>query len=121
MSATRSPSSSGAEPDYLELDRLPTAACSADLCAADIDRDGRRWRILATRTPHFVRWDQMIRACAEADIVVADRALPRGCNPRWLRADHFFLHRTGGLALTLGSTPRVATVAERVGRHPWAR
>jgi competence protein ComEC len=62
----------------------------------------------------------MVRACAEADIVVADRRLPRACAPRWLRADAAFLRRTGGLAITLGDNPRVATVAEREGRHPWA-
>ena len=109
-----------AEPEYRDLDRLPVAACSRDLCAANIDRDGRRWRILVTRTPHFVRWDRMVRACAEADIVVADRMLPRGCNPRWLKADRAFLRRSGGLAVTLGARPRLATVAGQVGRHPWA-
>jgi competence protein ComEC len=111
---------SGAEPDFLDFDRLPTAACSADLCVADVDRDGRRWRLLATRTRHFVRWDAMIRACGEADIVVSDRPLPRACQPRWLRADRAFLHRTGGLAISLGPEPRVATVAGQAGRHPWA-
>ncbi|MEA3046133.1 MAG: competence protein ComEC [Sphingomonadales bacterium] len=112
---------SGAEPDFLELETLPTAACSADLCAADIDRGGRRWRMLVTRTRDRVRWAEMIRACGEADIIVADRPLPRACTPRWLKADLFFLRRTGGLAITLGDSPRVATVAGRVGRHPWAQ
>ena len=59
----------------------------------------------------------MVRACAEADIVVADRRLPRGCKPRWLRADRALLRRTGGLSI-MWESPRVATVAERVGRHP---
>lgn len=111
----------GAEPDYRELDRLPVAACSRDLCAVDLERGGRRWRLLATRTPHFVRWDEMVRACAAADVVVSDRGMPRGCSPRWLRADRFMLRRTGGLAITLGERPRVATVAGQVGRHPWAQ
>jgi len=111
---------SGAEPDYLELASLPTAACSPDLCAADIDRDGRRWRLLATRTRDRIRREELVRACAEADIVVADRRLPRACLPHWLKADAAFLRRTGGLAITLGESPRVATVAERQGRHPWA-
>ncbi len=111
----------GAEPDYGELDRLPVAACSRDLCAVNLDRGGRRWRLLVTRTPHFVRWDEMVRACAAADIVVADRGMPRGCSPRWLRADRFLLRRTGGLAITFGQRPRVATVAGQVGRHPWAQ
>jgi competence protein ComEC len=111
---------SGAAPDFLDLESLPQAACSRDLCAADIVRDGRRWRLLVTRTADPVARADMIRACAEADIVVADRRLPRGCNPRWLRADRAFLRSTGGLAITLGERPHVATVAERVGRHPWA-
>jgi competence protein ComEC len=111
---------SGAEPDFLDLETLPSAACSPDLCVADIDRDGRRWRLLATRTRHFVRWDEMVRACAQADIVVADRLVPRACQPRWLRADRALLSRTGGLSIRLGREPYVATVADRVGRHPWA-
>jgi competence protein ComEC len=109
-----------AEPEYLDLEALPTAACSRDLCAANLDRGGRRWRILATRTPQLIRWQEMVRACAEADIVVADRTLPRGCRPRWLKADRAFLRRTGGLSITLGDPPRISTVAGQVGRHPWA-
>ena len=110
----------GTEPEYVELERLPVAACSADLCAANLGRGGRRWRILATRTPQFIRWEAMVRACAEADIVVADRLLPRGCVPRWLKADRSLLRRTGGLSITLGERPRVATTAGQAGRHPWA-
>ena len=109
-----------AEPEYLDLEALPTANCSRDLCAANLDRGGRRWRILATRTPQLILWREMVRACAEADIVVADRTLPRGCQPRWLKADRAFLRRTGGLSITLGNPPRIATVAGQVGRHPWA-
>ncbi|HTU12747.1 MAG TPA: ComEC/Rec2 family competence protein [Allosphingosinicella sp.] len=110
----------GTEAELLDIESLPNAACSDALCAATIERDGRRWRLLATRSRHLVAWPDMIRACAEADIVVADRDLPRGCAPRWLRADRTFLRRTGGLSIRLGDPPAIATVAERVGRHPWA-
>jgi competence protein ComEC len=110
---------SGTEPDFADLDAFPGAACSPDLCAAEIRRGGKVWRVLATRSPHFVRWDDMVRACAEADIVVSDRRLPDACAPRWLKADRSLLRRTGGLAISLGPTPRVTTVADRVGRHPW--
>ena len=109
----------GAEPEYRELETLPSAACSRDLCAVHIDRDGRRWRILVTRSPHFVRWDRMVRACAEADIVVADRRLPRACAPRWLKADRDFLRRSGGFSISFGAPPRISTVSGQVGRHPW--
>ena len=110
---------SGAEPDYYDLGTLPDAACSSDLCVADLTRAGRRWRILATRSGYRVPWAEMARACASADIVVADRRLPRGCTPRWLKADAALLRRTRGLAITLGTTPRVATVAAAEGAHPW--
>jgi competence protein ComEC len=61
----------------------------------------------------------MVHACAEADIVIADRRLPRACAPCWLKADAAMLRRTGGLAITLGERPRVATVAALEGAHPW--
>jgi competence protein ComEC len=58
--------------------------------------------------------------CGSAEIAVSDRWLPRGCTPRWLKLDRKALAKTGGLAIYLGETPRVVTVAERVGEHPWA-
>ena len=62
----------------------------------------------------------MIRACADADIAVSDRWLPRGCTPRWLKLDRPALARTGGVAIYLGARPRVETVADSRGDHPWA-
>lgn len=111
---------SGTAAEMGPLDAARRAACSADLCAAEAGRDGTRWQILATRTKNLVEWRDMVRACAGADIVVSDRLLPRGCTPRWLKADRRFLERTGGLAVTLGPTPAVRTVAEQAGGHPWA-
>lgn len=98
---------------------LPEARCSPDLCVVDIVRGGRGWRVLATRSNYLVPWREMIAACRAADIVVADRRLPDGCTPRWLKIDRALLRRTGGLAVTFGRNPRVATVAGRVGDHPW--
>ena len=123
----------GAEPDYRDLERLPTAACSPDLCVADLDAGGRRWRILATRTPNLVAWEEMRRACAEADIIVADRRLPRGCVPRWLKADRAMLRphrrpldhprppparrdRRGA-----GRPPSLGAVAFRSAQSPWTQ
>ena len=110
----------GIAPQPLDLDHLPTAACSADLCLADMEAGGRRFRLLATRSSRFVPVDQLARACAEADIAVSDRRLPRSCTPRWLKADRALLSRTGGLSFVLGEKPTVQTVAEQQGRHPWA-
>jgi competence protein ComEC len=111
----------GADAELADIDALPDARCSRDLCFATIARDGRRWRLLATRSPYRVPWEELTRACRSADIVVSDRWLPRGCTPRWLKADAHLLRRTGGLAIRLGAVPSVETVAERVGRHPWAQ
>jgi competence protein ComEC len=111
---------SGVETEFVELQDLPTAACSEDLCAADLIKDGRRWRILATRSSRLVDFGPLAKACAEADIVVSDRRLPRTCTPKWLKADRAFLKKSGGLAITLAERPRVSTVADRVGRHPWS-
>jgi competence protein ComEC len=112
--------SSGEEDVFVELEQLPGAACSEDLCAADIVRAGRRWRLLATRSSRYVEIPAFARACAEADIVVSDRRLPRSCVPRWLKADRAFLARTGGLAIRLGAGASVETAAAAAGRHPWA-
>jgi competence protein ComEC len=85
-----------------------------------VPRDGRSWRVLATRSSAWLEWRELVRSCADADIVVSDRWLPRGCAPKWLKLDRKFLEHTGGVAVYLSAKPRVETVAERVGRHPWA-
>ncbi len=110
---------SGTEPDYVDFDAAPAAACSDALCVYELAASGRVWRILATRSRDLVRWDQMVAACAAADIVVSDRTLPDGCRPKWLKADRAALRRTGGLAFSLRSAPSVVSVADHVGRHPW--
>jgi competence protein ComEC len=110
----------GQRADLLDLETLAGARCSADACAAQAGSGGRSWRILATRSDRLVPWEALALACAEADIVVSDRRLPDGCRPRWLKADRAFLSATGGLSITLGARPRVATVAGRQGRHPWS-
>jgi len=110
---------SGVEPDFLELDTVREAACSDALCVYEL-AGSRRYRILATRSRDFVQWDQMIAACAAADIVVSDRALPDACRPRWLKADRNMLRETGGLAFSLRANPKVISVRDQIGRHPWA-
>ncbi|HEX8401233.1 MAG TPA: ComEC/Rec2 family competence protein [Allosphingosinicella sp.] len=112
--------SAGEEGELPALEDLPGASCSAELCSADIVRDGRRWRLLATRSSRLVPWREMIQACAAADIVVSDRRLPPGCRPRWLKADRVLLARTGGLSIRFSDPPRIDTVANHVGKHPWA-
>ena len=108
--------SAGMEGDAGELETLRTAECSADFCVAEL----RGWRLLASRSERLVPVEALRKACAEADIAVSERRLPAACRPRWLKADREMLGRTGGLALTLGASPAVSTVAGG-DRHPWIR
>ena len=108
---------SGVQGEALDLDVLPGARCNRDLCAAVLERGGRQWRILATRSPYLVTPHALARACGWADIVVSDRRLPRTCRPRWLRLDRASLGRTGGVAILL-APPDIRTVIA-ADRHPW--
>jgi competence protein ComEC len=112
---------SGFDGDPDILDGQPTSDCSRDACVAVLRKGTAEWRLLATRSATRIEWEAITRACAAADIVVADRRLPRGCRPRWLKLDPEALGRTGGLAIYLGSNPWVDNVAERVGAHPWSQ
>ena len=111
---------SGFDGDPAILDSAPFASCSRDSCVADVVRSGRSWRVLSTRSSQRIDWRELVTACAGAEIVVSDRWLPRGCTPHWLKLDRDSLGRTGGVAIYLGARPRVETVAERLGKHPWA-
>lgn len=102
------------------LSAAPFGTCSRDTCMASILRNGGEWRLLATRTSTKIEWAALVKACSEADIVVSARWLPRGCTPRWLKLDRKTLEHTGGVSIYLRDQPRVRTVAERLGRHPWA-
>ena len=106
------------EPGLLAEQR--TANCRRDSCFAEIDRGGKRWVLLATRSRDRIAWRELVAACAAADIVVSERWLPEGCKPRWLKLDRRSLGESGGVAIFLGDVPRVESVAERIGAHPWA-
>ena len=105
------------DPELIE-DQL-ASDCSRDACVALLRRGSVEWRLLATRSAYRIDWEAITNACASADIVVSDRRLPKACQPRWLRLDSSTLARTGGLAIYLGKTPWIDSVAERVGEHPW--
>jgi competence protein ComEC len=93
------------------------ARCSADACVADLGDSGRT--LLALRSNQRLDWAELTRACAAADIVVADRRLPRACRARWLTLDAPRLRATGGLVID-AREGRVASVAQRMKRLPWA-
>ena len=95
----------------------PARATPASRSSPRAGRNGGCWR---PARRNGSTGPTLTRACADADIVVSSRRLPRGCTPRWLKLDREALERTGGVAIYLDDPPRTATVAERVGRHPWA-
>jgi competence protein ComEC len=113
--------SSGFDGDPALLAESRDASCSKDSCVATVNRGGREWRIFATRSSNLIDWPEFMSACRDADIVVSDRRLPRGCSPRWLKLDSRALAKTGGLAVYLGKYPRIDSVRDRIGRHPWAQ
>jgi competence protein ComEC len=105
----------------LPLEEWPGARCSEDFCAIGLQRDGRKWHVLMSRSRNYVDPGELAAACAQSDIVVSDRRLPRTCVPRWLKADRQMLAETGGLAIVLSDPPRLTTVAESQGEHGWWR
>lgn len=111
---------SGFDEEPGALDAAPFGSCSRDSCVAVIQRDGREIRLLATRSTTRIDWQSLVHACAQADIAVSDRWLPRSCSPRWLKLDRKALEQTGGVAVYLDEEPRVETVSEHLARHPWA-
>ena len=98
----------------------PGARCSPEFCAVALHRGGRTWHLLIGRNKERVEERPLAAACDLSDIVIADRWLPRSCQPKWLKADRNLLDRTGGLAIDLGHG-RVASVAEGQGEHGWWR
>ncbi len=98
----------------------PGARCNQDFCALQLRRGGRDWRLLIARGKDRVEERAVAAACDRADIVIADRWLPRSCRPAVLKADRSLLMRTGGLAIDL-ENGRISTVADGQGEHGWWR
>jgi competence protein ComEC len=108
----------GISVEAMPMDAWPGAECSPDMCIITIDRNGRRWTLLATRTRYLVPIMEMAAACKRVDIVISDRYLPYACKPRWFKADRGFLAQTGGMALYL-TAPRVESVNGNRTHLPW--
>lgn len=111
----------GVEGEPVPLDEWDGARCSADFCVVTLEREGREWSVLMSRSRNIVGERALAAACERADIVVSDRWLPRSCVPHWLKVDGRMLSRTGGLSIVLGETPDIHTVAEGQGEHGWWR
>ena len=108
----------GFDGEPLVIDDIAGSRCSRDACLAAWRSGAATVRILATRSLYQIPNDQLIAACADADIVISDRGLPKRCTPHWLKLDRRALARTGGVAVTL-STRHIATVRRAGDAHPW--
>lgn len=109
---------SGVKAEPVPLAEWPQARCSSAFCTVTIGRGGRDWVILLGRGRTQVEERALAAACAEVDIVIAERFLPRSCRPRWLKADRRMLARSGGLSIYLAEE-RITSVGESQGQHGW--
>jgi competence protein ComEC len=96
------------------------AHCSSAFCTLILNRGGRDWVLLLGRGREQVEERALAAACAEADVIVSERFLPRSCRPRWLKADRRYLRQSGGLSIDLASQT-ITTVAAGQGSHGWWR
>lgn len=108
----------GVAAEPVPLSRWPGARCSSAFCTVTLRKGERDWVLLLGRGRAQVEERALAAACAEADIVVSERFLPRSCRPRWLRADRRYLEQSGGLAIDLGAQ-RITSVAQSQGKHGW--
>lgn len=110
----------GVRGEPVPLEQWPDARCSRDFCVLKIERAGRAWHLLMSRSDLWVDKQALAEACSRADIVVSDRRLPASCEPRWLKADRRLLASTGGLAVVLEGR-QVHSVSQSQGAHGWWR
>lgn len=101
-----------------DLDVARHADCTPDACVIPLQRGGRTWTVLATRSRHMIDWRDLMVLCRRADIIVSERLLPRACIGRWLTIDPRMLRQTGGLAIAL-NPPKIETVRSAADDHPW--
>jgi competence protein ComEC len=108
----------GVAAEPVPLAEWEQAQCSSAFCTITINRGERDWVLLLGRGREQVEERALAAACAEADIVVSERFLPRSCRPRWLKADRRFLSQSGGLSINLADES-ITTVAQSQGNHGW--
>ena len=108
----------GVEGQPITLEQWPGAQCNPDFCVLTLNRGGRDWHVLMSRSRALTTERALAAACERADIVVSDRWLPNSCRPRWLKADRRSLEQSGGLAIVLDGQ-RVRAVVDEQGEHGW--
>lgn len=110
----------GVEVSPLKSAEWPGTRCNRDFCHFVIHRSGQTFRLLVTRSRNAVPERSLAAGCDRADIVIANRWLPRSCRPAWLKADRRMLAQTGGATIHLADR-KIRTVADLEGEHGWWR
>ena len=110
----------GTNSDPVAIEDWPGANCSPDVCIFDVQRENKRWGVLATRTRYHVPSMEMAAACKRVDIAISDRWLPWSCKPRWIKADRDLLEQTGGLAFYFVNS-RIEAVNAKNAHQPWVK
>lgn len=108
----------GMDGPVASLETWPGARCNREFCSLALTRGERTTRLLIAKGRDRVEEYPLAAACERADIVIADRRLPRSCRPRWFKADRTMLERTGGMAIDL-LDGEVVTVSQGQGNHGW--
>src|SRR3546814_16529419 len=85
--------SAGFEGELVNIEDLPNARCSADLCSINIVADDRNWSVLATWSGYLLPWRVLKAKCRKADIVFSACRLPQSRTLRWLNLYIVFLIR----------------------------
>lgn len=96
----------------------PQARCNNDFCSVIAGEGRTSARILIARTRATATGDELASACHDHDIVIAQRSLPRDCEPRWLRLGGSELSRRGGVAVFLADR-HVRHVRPPGDQHEW--
>jgi competence protein ComEC len=111
--------SAGFGGDFTTLSDMETARCSRDLCAVEIGASGgKSVSLLVTRSTLLVPYKAFVAACARADIVIADRTLPQGCTPGWIKLDRRVLNAMGGARIMIEGRTIIGG-RDPLDRHPW--
>lgn len=99
------------------ISEMPGARCNEGFCKAPIGKAGNAHILIGIGRVHSPP-EELRRACAASDIVVAENALPDFCRPRWLKLDGRTLSRWGGAAINVDA--RVVSYVRPAGdAHGW--
>ncbi|HZV17781.1 MAG TPA: ComEC/Rec2 family competence protein [Sphingobium sp.] len=105
--------------DFTALADMEAARCSRDLCEVALSGvGGAPVRLLVTRSNLLVPYRAFIASCAQADLVIADRALPKDCRPRWVKLDRPTLAAMGGARVMIAQR-RIIGGHDPRDHHPW--